>query len=61
MPVTSTTRTRAATKNIQASNALLICSGKKNNMSRTVKSENNMTQTKKEKKTSKSEKKTYLT
>ncbi len=51
-----TTRTRDATKNIQASNALLICSRKKNNMSRKAKSESNMTQTRKEKKTSKSEK-----
>ncbi len=61
MPVTSTTRTGGATKNMQAHNALLICSGKKDNRSRKVKSENYMTQTRKEKKMSKDEKKTELT
>ncbi len=49
-------RTRATT-----SNALLICSGKKDNRSRKVKSESNMTQTRKEKKTSKDGKKTINT
>ncbi len=50
-----------ATKNMEANNALLICSGKKVNKSRKVKSESNMTQTRKEKNTSKYEKKTELT
>ncbi len=59
VPVTSTTRTRDATKNMQAKNALLICSGKKDNRSRKVKS--NMTQTRKEKKTSKDERKAEST
>ncbi len=54
----STTRTADAAKNMQANNGLLICSGKKDNRSRKVKSESNVTQTMKEKKTSKVEKKT---
>ncbi len=45
--VTSTTRTGGATKNMQAHNALLIYSGKKDNRSRKVKSESNTTQTRK--------------
>ncbi len=61
VPVTSTTRTGGATKNMQAHNALLICSGKKDNRSGKVKSESNMTQTKKEKKMSKDDKKTEST
>ena len=38
VPVTSTTRTGDATKSMQLYNELLICSGKKDNRSRKVKS-----------------------
>ncbi len=59
VPVTSTTRTGdvSISKNMQAHNALLICSGKEDNKSRKAKSESNMIQTRREKKTSKNEKK----
>ncbi len=63
VPVTSrNTGTGDTTTNMQANNALLIWSGKKDNRSRKVKSECNITQTRKEKKMSKDhEKKTELT
>ncbi len=48
-------------KKTQADIALLTCSGKNDSRSMKVKSESNMTQTRKEKKTSKDEKKTELT
>ncbi len=61
VPVTSTTRTGDATKNMQAVNVLLICSEKNDNRSRKVKNESNMTQTMKEEKASKDLKKTEST